>query len=351
MACKASQMETALLPLLTQLNTHPIREPSLWHDWHLTPILGGANNLLYRATRGGEDYAVKFTVRDSRNRAGREFAALRALEEAGLNIAPRAVWLDLDHFPHPVVVQTWLDGETLSGPPETDGDWRALIEHFCAIHSLTPTQTTIHIEPATINCARGAAGKQMVAQHLDRLPPEGRSPRMMALLARFEAWTPPEWGTSPVSLCRVDPNWRNFIRLPDQERRSYASVDWENSGWGDPAFEIADLMTHPAYESVPSVRWAWLIEKYAEQRSRTAQDTNAALRIRTYYTVMLMWWVIRWARYLYEIPRGLDERLVPRPANWQEETERKAERFLARVEAHFDSLSVISERKSSRTTF
>jgi hypothetical protein len=30
----------------------------------------------------------------------------------------------------------------------------------------------------------------------------------------------------------------------------------ENSGWGDPAFEIAELMTHPAYEVVPPSRRA-----------------------------------------------------------------------------------------------
>jgi hypothetical protein len=93
-------------------------------------------------------------------------------------------------------------------------------------------------------------------------------------------------------------------------------------------------MTHPAYESVPPARWEWLIEAYAEQR----QDLTAEVRIRTYYTVMLMWWVIRWARYLYEIPRGLDPRLVVRPENWQEETEQKAARFMARVEAHWEAL-------------
>lgn len=234
------------------------------------------------------------------------------------------------------------------------------------------------IGSATTNCASGAAGKLMVAQNLEKLPPEARPGLLLNLLARFEMWTPPEWDPAPISLCHVDPNWRNLIRRlsPDPGAThleqgkiqalnfeagfrdtskcvapGLASVDWENSGWGDPAFEIADLMTHPAYESVLPARWEWVIEQYADQRARTAQDTNAALRIHTYYTVMLMWWVIRWARYLYEIPRGLDERLVPRPANWQEETERKAERFLARVEAHFDSLSVISERKSSRTTF
>jgi hypothetical protein len=89
-------------------------------------------------------------------------------------------------------------------------------------------------------------------------------------------------------------------------------------------------MTHPAYEGVTSARWEQLIAAYAEQRA----DPGARVRIQTYYTIMLVWWVVRWARYLYEVPRGLDPRLVSRPATWREETEQKYARYVARVEAH-----------------
>ncbi|MBT7861719.1 MAG: hypothetical protein HN712_15460 [Gemmatimonadetes bacterium] len=37
--------------------------------WDVEPISGGANNCLYRARRAGDDVAVKFTVRDERDRA------------------------------------------------------------------------------------------------------------------------------------------------------------------------------------------------------------------------------------------------------------------------------------------
>ncbi len=52
------------------------------------------NNLIYRASSAEGDFAVKFTVRDDRDRAGREYAALRALHQAGLELAPQAVWLE-----------------------------------------------------------------------------------------------------------------------------------------------------------------------------------------------------------------------------------------------------------------
>lgn len=62
---------------------------------------GGGNNLLYHASGSAGDFAVKFTVPDDRDRAGREYAALRALGEAGLRVAPEAVLLDRDSYDLP----------------------------------------------------------------------------------------------------------------------------------------------------------------------------------------------------------------------------------------------------------
>ena len=124
----------------------------------------------------------------------------------------------------------------------------------------------------------------------------------------------------------MDANWRNFIIQDDR----CVSVDWENSGWGDPAFEIADLMTHPEYENVTTEEWKFVIESYAIE----ANDADCFIRIHTYYVEMLLWWVIRYARFLYEIPRGLDERLVKRPDNWQQETEKKLTAAIKKLQAY-----------------
>ena len=229
-------MHDSLLALLGYLDASPLLNAQTWHDWRLTPITGGANNLLYRATNANADYVIKFTVRDERNRAQREYAALTALHQAA------------------------------------------------------------------------------------------RPDSLQALLEWFDAWTPLTWEAPPRAFCRVDANWRNFIRRTS----NLASVDWENSGWGDPAFELADLITHPAYEQVPTARWEWLIAAYTEQ----CGDPSASVRIHTYTTIMLIWWVVRAARYLYEVPCGLDPRLVQRPPHWQAETQRKYARFVARAQAH-----------------
>src|SRR6185295_4315285 len=112
----------------------------------------------------------------------------------------------------------------------------------------------------------------------------------------------------------------NMIRRPGD----WASVDWENSGWGDPAFELADAMAHPAYAGVSGARWEWAIDVYC----RLVGDPAAATRIATYYPLMLAWWAARLARMLYEVPRGLDRRLVERPHGWEEEMRGKYKHYL-----------------------
>jgi aminoglycoside phosphotransferase (APT) family kinase protein len=314
-------MDKSLRLLLDYLDAEAPQSPCRHAGWRIAPVAGGANNLLYRATSAAAEYAVKFTVRDERDRAGREYAALSFLEQAGLPIAPRAIALERERYRQPVVVQSWLDGAVLTGPPDADADWQALLDHYCLIHRLTPADTTLPIAEATLNVSNGAAGRQLIGEHLAKIPPEERPRSLPALLSGFERWNEPSWPEPPRAFCRVDPNWRNFIRRADD----WASVDWENSGWGDPAFELADFMTHPAYSDVAAERWDWLLARYAERRG----DQGAILRARTYRTIMLIWWSVRWARYLYEVPRGLDPRLAPRPADWMRVAQAQYERYLA----------------------
>lgn len=52
-----------------------------WQDWRIRRIGGGMNGRLFRASGPAGDVAVKFAVRDERDRAGREWAALTMLAE------------------------------------------------------------------------------------------------------------------------------------------------------------------------------------------------------------------------------------------------------------------------------
>jgi thiamine kinase-like enzyme len=165
-----------------------------------------------------------------------------------------------------------------------------------------------------------ADGLDHIRQQLAYIPESGQPAALHELIRNVEAAQLPDWLAPPLALCRVDPNTLNFVRRPN----AWASVDWENAGWGDPAFEIADVITHPAYADVLADRWKWLIEAYCAQ----CGDPGAATRIRVYRLLMLVWWVARLARTLYEVPRGGDQRLVARPRGWLADIRAKYESYL-----------------------
>jgi thiamine kinase-like enzyme len=291
-----------------------------WQQWHIRRIAGGANNLLYRATSDRADLAIKFTIRDARDRAGREFQALLTLQEAGLAIAPQPVLLDRDRYPMPVVVQTWLDGTVSAEPPATDDDWQRWLEHLAATHTVTPATTARPLPEAVLTMTSAAHGLQRIRQQLDLIPLSAQPTALRALVQRVEELPFPTWPTPRLTFCHGDTNIRNVVRRSG----TWASVDWEYSGWGDPAFEIADLITHAAHLTVPPERWEWVIRTY----SAHSDDTPVEQRIRVYTLLMLAWWATRLARMLYEVPQGGDQRLAQWPTDWQADRQAKYEHYL-----------------------
>jgi hypothetical protein len=95
---------------------------------------------------------------------------------------------------------------------------------------------------------------------------------------------------------------------------------------------------------VPLSRWEWVIEAYLrraaalgkEDPALVRQDPTLAQRVRTYTRLMVVWWLVRLARYLYEIPAGLDTRLAPWPEGWEENVRSKYAHYLALAERLYD---------------
>jgi aminoglycoside phosphotransferase (APT) family kinase protein len=189
---------------------------------------------------------VKFAIRDQRDRAGREYKALLALHQAQLPLAPKPVLLDQERYVQPVIVQTWLEGEVMTTPPASEVDWQSLVAHYVAIHTLKQDSGLVELPLAVLSAKSVKTAREIVEQQVAHLPKETQPASLQRLLRQFGRTQFPDWPEPPLVLCRVDPNPLNFIRRPGL----WGSVDWENSGWGDPAFEIADLMTHPAYLDV-----------------------------------------------------------------------------------------------------
>ncbi|MCP5097131.1 MAG: phosphotransferase, partial [Chloroflexi bacterium] len=260
--------------LLAYLQNSP--QDGRWGEWEVIRIAGSANNLLYRATRDGVDWAVKFTIRDQRRRAWREYHALLAVQEAGLSIAPPPLFLDEQTYAQPVVVQEWWDGEVTAVTPQTDTEWQQLLILFAQLATVTPDKVTQPIVKATVNFSSVAEGAHAIQTQMDMIPTDVHPTALMALFADVQKLPYPQtWASCPRALCHVDGNTLNFLRRP----LGWAMVDWENSGWGDPAFEMIDLMCHPKYVDVPMSRWEWVMQEYAAMTG----DETAVSRMRAYY--------------------------------------------------------------------
>ena len=310
------------------------QQPTWGHfqNWHYQRISGSANNLLYRATNHTADLAIKFTIPDTRRRAYREYQALLTLQEVALRLAPYPIFLDENNYPYPVVVQSWVEGEVTSQPPQTDEEWLHLIRHYATTAEVIPEKVTRSLATAVITFTSPTQAQQQIQKQLAHIPSSACPASLQTLLTRLDAWPILACPPAPtLALCRNDSNTLNFIRRPDQ----WLSVDWENSGWGDPAFEIVDIICHPQYASVPAERWQWVVRLYGEM----VADETAVARIHVYTPYMLVWWVARLARAAYEVPRGLDERLVARPAHWQALNQTLYERYVALATAALDRIS------------
>jgi aminoglycoside phosphotransferase (APT) family kinase protein len=321
------QQEQTLRLLLEFLANGGFQAEGQWQGWQIRRVTGGRNNLLYRACGARGDLAIKFTVRDARDRAGREYGALTALRQAGLLIGPEPILLDRASYAQPVVVQTWLEGQVSATPPTTDGEWQKLVQHLANVHAVTPGRTSVHLPWATIHTSTAQEGKQRVREQVAHIPERAQPASLRALLRQFEACPFPEWPPAPITLCRLDNNVTNYIRRSGP----WASVDWEYSGWGDPAFDVANLVTHVSFMNVSPSRWDWFAARYCE----LVEDESAALRLQVYRRIFLIWWVARLARYLVEIPQGQDRRLADWPADWQADIEAKYEHYLALAEAAY----------------
>lgn len=306
-----------LAPLLTFLSTRPASAAEL-NRWRIKPVGGGWNNLLYHACGPEGDFAIKFSRRDARDRAGREFAALALLKECAPGLAPEPVLLDRDCCPLPVVVQAWIEGETSAILPSTLEDWRALAEHYAAIHdaAIEPSHGPFfpEIRPAALTFDSAIDAVQYVLKELASIPEAGWTPGLRRLAARFEerAGSFPRWSAPPHVFCRSDPNILNIFR---HAHRPWQSVDWENSGWGDPAFELGDLLAHPCYKTASPEHIQAFMDACAALHPG---DPTFMTRVRTYYAIIIVRWTGIFARYWYQrdhLPPD-STRLAQAPAAW-----------------------------------
>jgi len=306
-------------------------------------IRGGFNNALYRVEAEGQHYACKLCVADECRRAAREYAALRLLHAAGLDIAPQPLWLDdsCSIVPFPVVAYRWLDGEPLSPSPTTQ-QLASLLDSFQRLHALQPGDFEDHDVPdawahwfdfelylAELRDFQAKYGPWLAATSPGGRDLGHRLARLVdgcAEVVRTAAVNPGRERV-PLRLCRVDPNLANTVWSGDGRVRW---VDWEFSGWGDPALDLAELRWHAASVEMSEDQHAWLRDNYRPPVGDYAFEERLAVWDRLRATR----WPFLILRWLWSEHHGPDRVRLTRPAADPAELRARLVHFIERAE-HF----------------
>jgi thiamine kinase-like enzyme len=128
-----------------------------------------------------------------------------------------------------------------------------------------------------------------------------------------------------LGLCRVDANLANTVQGPDGRLRW---VDWEYSGWGDIALDLADMRWHAALEGLSEMDHRWIRTHYRRPNDDPAFDQ----RLTVWDRIIVTRWPFLILRWLWSLHNGPDRlRLTPYTAD-PDEVRARMVRLIARAE-------------------
>jgi aminoglycoside phosphotransferase (APT) family kinase protein len=223
----------------------------------------------------------------------REHRALELL--APLDLAPRPVAVEPEPRPPlgPLVLYEFMPGAMWDRRRPSADDLARLAQLWLAMHRV-PTEdlwaSRDHGRPA-------AEAEQWFREHLqaygrwaDAEFPEGRRglDLCLGLLERRRGVGQELDAQEPVlCFCRADNRFANVIARPDGR---LGMVDWEDSGLGDPAKDLADLATHANQEDLlsPDDLRAFL-GPYLAERGRL--DPGLERRMQLYLALFPLFWL------------------------------------------------------------
>jgi aminoglycoside phosphotransferase (APT) family kinase protein len=303
-------------------------------------VTGGSNNALYQISVNQERYACKLCVHDRRRRAAQEYSALCVLQAAGLDLAPQPIYLDesCTRVPYPAVIYRWVAGTPLV-PPLPQPQLAALLSSLQQIHSVRLGDLQTDLGDSWFHWFDWNLYTQELQGLLDTYgpwlaatEPEGRSvcDRLACLVqacARLirSSTVSPARGHVTRCLCRADPNLANTVWGTDSRLRW---VDWEYSGWGDPALDLVELRWHAALSGLSAAQHAWLRKNYC----RPDDDAGFDERIIVWDHIIAVRWCFLVLRHLWSIFNGPDRvRLSQQPAD-ADDVRYRLVRFIERSE-------------------
>lgn len=172
----------------------------------------------------------------------REWRALKLLARYAPGLAPKPIRADLDADP-PLITMSHIPGEPLGVRLVTEAQEDAIAATMCRLHHAIPPSvlTTIELAPGLPQLLPGRIrdmARACDAALLDPLPRQAYR-AALAWLDRGDEESPASTGGQPV-FAQGDPNLANHL----WDGHRVHLVDFEASGRGDRATELADFVEH-----------------------------------------------------------------------------------------------------------
>ena len=233
-------------------------------DIALTPIPGGRNNRVWHLRAGGTDFLLKryyWSESDRRDRMGHELDFLRYLRGIGSTAAPGPLAADPDSR---FALLEFIHGATPALPEIAEADVHAAADFFAEMNASRFSESGRALPVASEACfslqehiettaRRVARLDQIVSEgELSRAACEFASDQLLPLWNRVRARIvemAPETGgleraLTPEERC-VSPSDFGFHNTLRTSGGALRFVDFEYSGWDDPAKSIADFANQP----------------------------------------------------------------------------------------------------------
>lgn len=272
---------------------HQEKDEMFQDGWHLKRVYGGMNGIIYRADNSttSSPIAIKMRKRGERLRAVREFNALKLLSDLSIPIAPKpfALYTDISSLEGDVVISDWVEGDVLHDLSDAPFSlWENILTTFSKFHAIQ--HTNLHPILESVSKTRSTEDVLIDIEARYAQLPEGQLGQITKNDIRkiIDDYTKNRLQNLPpatyISLITCDANPNNMIH----HHGHITLIDWENSGWGDPASDIADLLIRPNCATLSDDMKQKIIRRYAQIMNLPELEE----RIMAYEYPMLIVWLI-----------------------------------------------------------
>jgi|GEM_PF-4167091 len=242
------------------------------------------NRITQQQLADGTAVAVKRY--DDPTHAQREYHALQALRDFGINIAPQALYVQENYG-----VMEWLNATALTTLPNTNTEnpWHKMMAALGASGEMDYARYTQSVPMLGTGCQNPLDLMTRIDTAIEALgDTHPHYDRLVDLTNTIGERLPMEWQSPPpIGLCRQNYALDNFL----DDGYHTLTINWEHADWSDMAAEVGLWSAHPDYETIPVSHWSWVRWEFA----RLTKDQQLPTRATIYGRLGLAWWAVKLA--------------------------------------------------------